>query len=992
MTEMRTPPWPADSRYLQTGDLLIDLCYRRTTCGNVEVELPQRVFDLLLLLMAEPHTLHTRTELFARLWPGVIVEDANLSQSMWLLRKALGEGRKDWVRTVAKGGYVFEPPGPIEAFAELPVAAIAPPDASADRQAGNNDAPAGSEQGNAATPVDASSPDSGTPDAASEPTQDLPLPNMPRGMPVLPQQTAVRRPLLRRWGIWAAAASVAAVIVLAVTWPRGDKSDIPVAQPIRSLQVALVEVEDRANATRWPVKLLHEWLEWKLGSLPQVTLLSEADLAADAAATAPIVVLLSSGNAANAPGQIVLRARYQDAGQEQRIEVKGPLSQAPALVDTLSRQLMERLTPGYAAPWPALELDARAARRYVDVVEAVDRRDWIHAAVIANDVVMMAPRFGLVRLRLAQAQGKLAQASSAIEQMDIARDLLQPIPSEVTELMQAQRLAVHPQRAEQAADAYGKLAARYPGKTGFALEHASLLLDAGQPQQALKILEAGDWQRKSIQTRIARQLTLAQAHQQLGDPQKMRQFARAAERLAQEAGAGWELERGHAQFMRAQADSIQNPGRADTRLYEEAAKQFESAGNPTAALLARFMAEAEGPPVKGANPRLETLLAQARAGGYRRVEIDILTHMAIQHHRAGDLIGYRKFLEQALAATRTSGDVLRANQLEIVLLFEDYSGLRLASADQRLKRLRQTELQGAAGVQLDRMDAGLDGLRGHYLRAIRTLDRAEAPMLSVQPGAAISDIQAQLACSRADYRLPAGDLAGAHVDWKRCAASADPSLQLIAMLGRANTVLLAGDHAAATALLRRAEPLLSGMPDGPDRWTYTILLAGLLTRTGDNAASDRLYAQIAPKLAGSSYLLLYASVEAGLAENAAARGDWTRSQQHIAIARRGLPNDVWVLKYRLDLLDAVATRVAGESKRAAALVTATHDQAHALDDVLAQMEVHSLLPADFVSEDCNPARRAAVVGRTGMRGATLDWLNLMSTQSKAQQVSNAKVR
>lgn len=787
-------------------------------------------------------------------------------------------------------------------------------------------------------------------------------------------------------------ATVAAVIALVVIWPRGEKSDIPVTQPVRPLQVALVEVEDRANATQWPVKLLHEWLEWKLGSLPQVTLLREADLAADIAATAPIVVLLSSGNAADAPGQIVLRARYQNAGQEQRIEVKGPLSQAPALVDTLSKQLMERLTPGYVAPWPALELDARAARRYVDVVEAAERRDWIHVVVIANDVVMLAPRFGLVRLRLAHAQAKLAQASSAIEQMDIAIELLQPVPSEVTELMQAQRLAVHPQRTQQAADAYGQLAARYPGKTSFALEHASLLLDTGQPQQALKILEAGDWQRKSIATRIARQLTLAEVHEQLGDPQKMRQFAQDAERLAQEAGAGWELERGLALSMRAQADSMQHPGRADTRLYEEAAKQFESAGNPTAALAARFMAEAEGPPVKGPNPRLETLLAQARAGGYRRVEIDILTTLAIQHHRVGDLVGYRKFLEQALAATRTSGDVLRANQLEIVLLFEDYSGLRLASADQRLKRLRQTDLQGAAGIQLDRMDAGLDGLRGHYLQAIRTLDRAEAPMRSAQPGAAISDIQAQLACSRADYRLPTGDLAGARVDWERCATSADPSLQLTAMLGRANTALLAGDRAATTELLRRAEPLLSGLSDGPDRWTYTILLAGLLTRTGDNAASDRLYAQIAQKLAGSSYLLLYASVETGLAENAAARGDWTRSQQHIAIARRGLPNDAWVLKYRLDLLDAVAARVAGESKRAATLVTATHEQAHAVRDVLAQMEVHSLLPADFVSEDCNPARRAAAVAGTGMRGATLDWLHLMSTQSKAPQVADTKVR
>lgn len=957
---MSNLPWPTGSRYLQTGDLLVDLAYRRITSGGTEVELPQRIFDLLLVLMAAPRTLHTRAELFQRLWPGVIVEDASLSQSMWLLRRALGEDRKDWIRTIAKGGYVFEPPGPVEAFAERPASTV-----TTDSPAEDSVAPATSED---------------IPTVATAETQS---PAFEPRVVAMPEPSR----LLRRPGVWAAAASIVAVIVIALAWPRGEKSKIVATVPAPPLQIALVEVEDRANAARWPVKLLHEWLEWKLGSLPEVTLLSEADLAADTGSTAPTVVLLSSGSAPDDPGQVVLRARFQEAGQEQRIEVKGRLSQAPALVDTLSRQLMERLVPAYAKPWPALDLDARAARRYVDAVEAFDRRDWIHTAVIAKEVIMLAPRFGLVRMQLAQALARMSQASAAIEQMDIASDLLRPVPAEVTELMAAKRLAVHPQRMEQAADAYAKLAARYPDKTSFALNHASLLLDTGQPQLALKILETGDWERRSIEVRIARQLTLAEVHQQLGDPQRMRRFAMAAERLAQDAGAGWELERGQALSLRAQADSIQYGDHADTKLYEDAAKQFESAGNPTAALAVRFLAESSGPPVKGRNPRLETLLSQARAGGYRRLEIDILSIMAIQHHRAGDLVGYRNYLEQALTATRTSGDVLRANQLEIILLFEDYSGLRLASADQRLQRLRKADLQGAVGLQVDRMDAGLAGLRGHYRQAIRTLDRAEAPMEPTQPGA-ISDVQAQLACTRIEFRLPAGDLTGARIDLQRCATSADPTSQMIAMLGRAYTDLLTGDRPAAKTLLLRAEPLLAAMPDGPDRWTFAIYMAGLLTRIGETTASDRLYAPLVPKLADSNYALLRSFAETGLAENAAARGHWKASQQHIANARRDLPADAWQARYRLDLLDAVIAKVAGDGGRATALVTKVHDQAHALGDVAAQMEVHSLLPANFVSEDCNPARRVAVVASTGMRGASLDWLHAPQILSGARITLN----
>ncbi len=97
-------PWPSDARYLRSGPLLVDLCYRCLECDGRRHELQQRIFDLLLLFLASPNTLHTRAVLFQRLWPGVIVEDANLSQSIWLLRKALGAHGKYWIRTVAKRG------------------------------------------------------------------------------------------------------------------------------------------------------------------------------------------------------------------------------------------------------------------------------------------------------------------------------------------------------------------------------------------------------------------------------------------------------------------------------------------------------------------------------------------------------------------------------------------------------------------------------------------------------------------------------------------------------------------------------------------------------------------------------------------------------------------------------------------------------------------------------------------------------------------------
>ncbi|WP_223846119.1 winged helix-turn-helix domain-containing protein [Wenzhouxiangella sp. AB-CW3] len=103
-------PWPADTVELRIGQLCLDLRYRKVVRPGKEVELPCRMFELLLLFAAEPGVLHTREELLRRVWGEVVVGDANLTQSVSMLRKALGRKRRDWIRTVSRSGYVFEPP------------------------------------------------------------------------------------------------------------------------------------------------------------------------------------------------------------------------------------------------------------------------------------------------------------------------------------------------------------------------------------------------------------------------------------------------------------------------------------------------------------------------------------------------------------------------------------------------------------------------------------------------------------------------------------------------------------------------------------------------------------------------------------------------------------------------------------------------------------------------------------------------------------------
>ncbi|HKY44878.1 MAG TPA: winged helix-turn-helix domain-containing protein [Pyrinomonadaceae bacterium] len=71
--------------------------------------LKPKVFDTLLLLVENRGRVLEKEELLRRLWPDTIVEEANLSQNVYLLRKVLGEdtGGETYIQTMPKRGYRF---------------------------------------------------------------------------------------------------------------------------------------------------------------------------------------------------------------------------------------------------------------------------------------------------------------------------------------------------------------------------------------------------------------------------------------------------------------------------------------------------------------------------------------------------------------------------------------------------------------------------------------------------------------------------------------------------------------------------------------------------------------------------------------------------------------------------------------------------------------------------------------------------------------------
>ena len=76
------------------------------------MDLPPRVFDTLVALVAERGNLVEKDRLMQTVWPDAVVEENNLSQAISLLRKVLRDGEDGfrYIETVPKRGYRFVAP------------------------------------------------------------------------------------------------------------------------------------------------------------------------------------------------------------------------------------------------------------------------------------------------------------------------------------------------------------------------------------------------------------------------------------------------------------------------------------------------------------------------------------------------------------------------------------------------------------------------------------------------------------------------------------------------------------------------------------------------------------------------------------------------------------------------------------------------------------------------------------------------------------------
>ncbi|QOW19736.1 winged helix-turn-helix domain-containing protein [Lysobacter ciconiae] len=950
---------------LQVADLQLDLRYRHVITPEQTAELPQRVFDVLLILLSQPHVLHSRSALLEQVWSGVVVEDANLSQAIWTLRKALGSTRKPWIRTVAKGGYVFDPPAPVQA---IPIESLAtdilpaPPVPASTSTTLVVEAPVGP----APTPLAAEAPGF----ASGARPGHAATGGVPAARP---------RPRIQLG--WLAVASAAGlmllVALLGLARLGGQPTQLPPLQPVA---VALMEVGNGEDSdARWPATVLHAWLEWKLNALPEVTLLTEAHLAADATQNSPQVVLLSAGKSADQPEERFIRARFDAPGGTRQLELRGSAAQMPGLIDTLSRQVLEELVPARRDdPWPSLEMGEPAMRSYAAAYQAYSSRDMASAAAGLAAVLQQAPQFGLAHLQMAMAQYRLGQARLAMEHVAHAARLLTPVSADVASVLAAAALSVDPQRANETAVAYAELAARYPQRISFRLEQAWHEMRGGDPDAALLALDGTQWQRQPLGVQIQWRLTLAEIEGVRLDSDAVLEHATQAAQLARDAGKGWERELAAATLLQARVHAFQRGPEAGQEGFAEAARLFASVGAEIDALHARVSGELMLP-TAGRSKELDTLLAHARAGGYRNLEIQLLRGVAFQQRSAGNLGEYRRRLKDALAIAESVGDVSAQQELQVDLLNEDLLLGRFERATERIRQIRAGPLTGDTATWLDQFEGFVHGIRGDYPAASQALDQTVDRLAREGDPPLPADALARLACARAELLLTQGRLQDARARRAQCADTRQAYLGNYALTVGAMIDLMAGDAGNAAPALQERVSDIQAMPPSPERWAAALWTAYLLARAEDLDTAHTLYTQTLAALQDTGYEWLIADAEIGLGEIAVARGHFSEATRLSAAARQRLPGASWQQFHRLDQIGVVVAFANGQNDEAQSRLIASDARAHEVGDIKAQLELHSLMDAlgPYLRPDargCDPVARNALLAGTGMRGANLDWM------------------
>ena len=97
------------NKHFEFGPFRLNPSEHLLSRGEEPVPLPPKAFEILVLLVENSGHVLSKHVLMEALWPDNFVEDSNLTQNVFLVRKALGEDQQ-YVKTIPRVGYRFMMP------------------------------------------------------------------------------------------------------------------------------------------------------------------------------------------------------------------------------------------------------------------------------------------------------------------------------------------------------------------------------------------------------------------------------------------------------------------------------------------------------------------------------------------------------------------------------------------------------------------------------------------------------------------------------------------------------------------------------------------------------------------------------------------------------------------------------------------------------------------------------------------------------------------
>jgi TolB-like protein/DNA-binding winged helix-turn-helix (wHTH) protein len=117
----------AAQQILRFDRFALDLTRGCLRCGDQEVALRPKAFEMLRYLAQNAGRLIPKQEIYEAVWPDVTVSDDSITQCIWELREKLGDNDHSLIKTVSRRGYLLDSDVSAETPDQLAVAATEGP-------------------------------------------------------------------------------------------------------------------------------------------------------------------------------------------------------------------------------------------------------------------------------------------------------------------------------------------------------------------------------------------------------------------------------------------------------------------------------------------------------------------------------------------------------------------------------------------------------------------------------------------------------------------------------------------------------------------------------------------------------------------------------------------------------------------------------------------------------------------------------------------------